>query len=840
MQQKAQKTKEQIQESQKDLYREIIGTMPPFFSKYHLQVAVITFVVVLIATVSLRNVLEREDREEIRVTTQLTAEAVASRLQENTESYFDVLRHMRDEWYLNKITNKEDFTRQALLFLAVKPGFQAINYIDPQGVIRWVVPETPNLPALNYDLHEHAGASSTFQLAEQTGKDVATPPIDLLQGGKGFATYFPLIHKGKGEGYINGVFRFDNFFNQTWLRIRDENYYIKIFLNDEPVYSNILTEDQLPDITGSQFYPVLNREFQVVLTPKSEFLGQFINPYLWVLSVVGFLLALLVSSLTYYQLRRQNALHRGLHKIRESGEQYRQLIEHSPDGICVHQDGKIVFMNEAMKNILKASDEKRVVGKPFLDIVKPEYHASTEDRHRTVIEKGVDVGQVEQKYVRQDGKKIDVEVFALPVTHEGRPAAQVVVRDITDRKHDERLKDVVYQISQAASTCDRLEDLFAAIHRTLSTILDTSNFYIALYNPEDDILSFPFFIDEKDPKPKDDKLGNGLTAYIMKIKKPLLLDKKGIFKLAEEGKIDLVGTPPEQWMGAPLITEGKVIGAIGLQSYTNPNLYSNEDLRILAFASEQIAVTINRERADEKVKISERQYRKAAKELSDSNTLKEMLLDVISHDLKNPAGVIQGLADMMLLDNPDDEAVKLIHDSSINLVKILDNAKTLSQLALGEEIAKEKLDLSKMISNLIKEFNQILKDHGLALKMKVPDKLEVVANPIIMEIPRNYLTNAIKYASEGKKLELELKQEKDRVLFKLKDFGKTIPSELREEIFNRKVQLENGKKRGRGLGLAIVKRIAEAHGGEAWVEPNKSKGNIFCFALPLTKSNQDV
>jgi PAS domain S-box-containing protein len=828
------------EDSQKDLYRQVIGTLPPIFSNHYLIVSIIIFIVVFLAAIGFRNIIQQEDWEEIKLTTKLTARFTASRLQENTESYLDVIRHLRQEWFLNKIKNKEDFTREALAFISVKPGFQAINYIDPQGIIRWVVPESPNLPALNKDLHKHPEAAESFIQAEQTGKDVATPALTLLQGGKGFATYFPLIREGKVEGYLNGVFRIDNFFSQTWLRVSDENYYLQIYCGENQIYSNVPEEAELSEVTGKSYFLVLNHKFLLILTPQPEFLAHYMNPYLGWLLIIGFILAIVVSVLTYYQLRRQNALHQGLQKIQKSEEQYRQLIEHSPDGICIHQDGNIVFMNEAMKKILKTSKDNPVLDNPFLDIVKPEYHQSTLDRHRTVIEKGVDVGQVEHKYVRQDGKEIDVEVSALPVTHEGRPAAQVVVRDITDRKHDERLKDVVYQISQAASTCDRLEDLFSAIHRALSTILDTSNFYIALYNPEENILSFPFYIDEKDPKPEDSKLGKGLTEYVMNLKRPLLLDKKQIFKLAEEGKIELLGTPSEQWMGAPLIAEGNVIGVIGLQSYTNPNLYTSEDLRILAYASEQIAVTINRERADEKVKISERQYREAAKELSDSNTLKEMLLDVISHDLKNPAGVIQGLADMMLLDNPDDEAIKLIHDSSINLVKILDNAKTLSQLALGEEIATEKLDLSKMISNLIQEFKQILKDHGLDLKLNIPDKLEVVANPIILEIPRNYLTNAIKYASEGKKLELELKQEKNQVIFKLKDFGKTIPAELREEIFGRKVQLENGKKRGRGLGLAIVKRIAEAHGGEAWVEPNKPKGNIFCFSLPLSKSSQDV
>ncbi len=71
----------------------------------------------------------------------------------------------------------------------------------------------------------------------------------------------------------------------------------------------------------------------------------------------------------------------------------------------------------------------------------------------------------------------------------------------------------------------------------------------------------------------------------------------------------------------------------------------------------------------------------------------------------------------------------------------------------------------------------------------------------------------------------------------VKDFGKTIPVEDRQRIFNGSIQLENGKNRGRGLGLAIVKRIAEAHGGKVWVsagsrgKANQPKGNVFCLRL---------
>jgi len=116
--------------------------------------------------------------------------------------------------------------------------------------------------------------------------------------------------------------------------------------------------------------------------------------------------------------------------------------------------------------------------------------------------------------------------------------------------------------------------------------------------------------------------------------------------------------------------------------------------------------------------------------------------------------------------------------------------------------------------------------------MKLKGNLIIKANPIIGEVFRNYISNAIKYAKNGKKILLEAIIEDGYVVANVKDFGKTIEKKNRENIFIRNVQL--GKTQGRGLGLAIVKRIAEAHNAEIGVKPNKPKGNNFYIKIPIS------
>ena len=79
---------------------------------------------------------------------------------------------------------------------------------------------------------------------------------------------------------------------------------------------------------------------------------------------------------------------------------------------------------------------------------------------------------------------------------------------------------------------------------------------------------------------------------------------------------------------------------------------------------------------------------------------------------------------------------------------------------------------------------------------------------------------------------IEALKTNNNIIIKVKDFGNTIPKGKREIIFERSVRLTKSNQHSSGLGLAIVKRIATAHDGEVWVEPNHPTGNSFCLKLP--------
>lgn len=229
---------------------------------------------------------------------------------------------------------------------------------------------------------------------------------------------------------------------------------------------------------------------------------------------------------------------------------------------------------------------------------------------------------------------------------------------------------------------------------------------------------------------------------------------------------------------------------------------------------------------------SEEKYRHLSQELAESDSLRELLLDIITHDLKNPAGVIYGMGMLAMEDSPENKLLPTIVSSSERLLAVLNNTTVLTQAAFGEAIPKETLNLYVMLSGIVEDHAAILDDANMELELAVSPDILINANPIIAEVFKNYISNALKYAREGNRIIVGSSMENQRILVFVKDFGTTIQEQDREIIFTRQAQLDGGKSRGRGLGLAIVKRIATAHNGSVWVEANTPQGNIFWLSLP--------
>jgi len=224
--------------------------------------------------------------------------------------------------------------------------------------------------------------------------------------------------------------------------------------------------------------------------------------------------------------------------------------------------------------------------------------------------------------------------------------------------------------------------------------------------------------------------------------------------------------------------------------------------------------------------------KQAEEQLAESDNLKELLLDIITHDLRNPAASIFSFSEIAQKSSPGNKIIDLIHSSSERLIKVLESTTALTHATFGEKVPKVELNLFDCVAEVVDDLKISIQTSKMELELDIPKRLKVLANPLITEIFNNYISNATKYARDGKKIIIEAAEKNESVIISVKDFGKTIPEEDRMRVFERNVQLAKENKRGHGLGLAIVKRIAAAHDGEVWVEPNSPRGNSFCLRIP--------
>ncbi len=167
--------------------------------------------------------------------------------------------------------------------------------------------------------------------------------------------------------------------------------------------------------------------------------------------------------------------------------------------------------------------------------------------------------------------------------------------DITQRKKQENIQNTLFVIANAINTTRNLDELFISIQEALGKVIDTKNCYVALYDKATDTITLPFHKDEKDTFTSF-PAGKSLTGYTIKTGKALLVDKVKAEELEKTGEVERIGTPSESWLGVPLKHGKKIIGVFVVQSYNKNTVFTTDDVQILEFVSDQIALAIERKK----------------------------------------------------------------------------------------------------------------------------------------------------------------------------------------------------------------------------------------------------
>ncbi|MDD2490589.1 MAG: ATP-binding protein [Bacteroidales bacterium] len=430
------------------------------------------------------------------------------------------------------------------------------------------------------------------------------------------------------------------------------------------------------------------------------------------------------------------------------------------------------------------------------------------------------------------------EATKFPVLLEsGKYGVGAVVRDLTTAAQKREIQDAILNISKSSLIHTSLSDFLFEVHHQLSTIISAKNIYVAMYDKETDMYSYPYFVDDEDVVEEGltEYLHGSLTDYVRRSGKGKIINRNIEEELRKDGLIFATyGTDSSVWMGAPLfdVDFGEVIGVIVVQDYEDSRAYNNEDLALLEIFANNIGMFIER--------ISIIQSLKEAKlKAEESDKLKSSFLANMSHEIRTPMNGIMGFANLLLeeVEDPEHkEYLQIITKSAERLLATINDVLDISRIEAGQVvISKCEFDLNELLVELHGFFKANSSKIDLRLSLESQEPYLISTDKIkLNQIITNLLGNAIKFTIDGY-VEIGYTKGISNFTVYVRDTGIGIPEDKLDAVFDRFVQAHttsDNEFEGTGLGLSISKLFAELLGGRIWVKSKLGEGSTFFLTLP--------
>ena len=300
----------------------------------------------------------------------------------------------------------------------------------------------------------------------------------------------------------------------------------------------------------------------------------------------------------------------------------RAIQEATLDGILVvDRNGKVLTFNRRfldLWNIPAEADDQTLLGHAadrvadwdsFIATVKDVYAHPEAVRTDSIALK--------------DGRTLSRSTVPV-LTARGKYAGRAwYFRDVTESVQNDILQRALFRISELSRFTGDLAGFYRAIHEVTKTLIDATNFYIAEFDPVNNVVAFPYFADEVEPQPKPRPLGRDLTSHVIRSGKPLLGRAEVLAELTAKGEVAPLGAACVDWLGVPLRSGEQTSGVLAVQTYAETKRYTERDLEILQFVAQHVSSAIDQKRQEAVLYESEQRYR----QMFAGNRAVQLLLD---------------------------------------------------------------------------------------------------------------------------------------------------------------------------------------------------------------------
>lgn len=367
-------------------------------------------------------------------------------------------------------------------------------------------------------------------------------------------------------------------------------------------------------------------------------------------------------------LARIESLKEENQRLKEDAAQYKSIAENTPGVVFVYTvspEGKRTKsstgpgLSDIIGEKLAEKADQDIV---FFFSLIPEEDRKRIEKKSLEIEKTGQTFDIEYRLIGENSSVHWVRSISKPVSlGDGWYRWQGILIDITDRKYAESIQNFLLEITEATAISADLKSLIKTCRKSLGRLLDTTNFYVALYDEESQTYSFPYYEDAHDELEEYSslKIDDSLTDLVRRTATPHLFSADQFADVEEKYGIALVGTDSKVWMGAPLISGEKAIGVVAVQSYDDKYLYTDDDLDLLTKVAQYIAVAVERKRAQLYLRESDK-----------LRTAREMAYTV-AHEFRQPLTSLVLIADLMeKSENIDEPTRKMMNKIALAVARI--------------------------------------------------------------------------------------------------------------------------------------------------------------------------
>jgi PAS domain S-box-containing protein len=296
-------------------------------------------------------------------------------------------------------------------------------------------------------------------------------------------------------------------------------------------------------------------------------------------------------------------------QVEEAIREKSAVLENAVEGIArLDTEGRYVTANQAYAGMVGYEPEE-IIGMEWPVTV----HVEDREKMAVAYQRMLDENrvEVEARGVRKDGSMFHKQVVMIAAYNQQQEFAGhfCFMRDITERKRAEKERDVISEVIQSVNLASNLDELLKQVHQSLKSVLYAENCCVALFDKQTGLFEAPLFVDLFETTPFPVALSKNCTAKAFTSGQPLLMNESIFAELLDQGEVELVGRPAPSFLAVPLMTPAETIGVIVLQHYENENVYNQRDVEFLSAVAAQLALAIERKRAEEALIESDRRFR---------------------------------------------------------------------------------------------------------------------------------------------------------------------------------------------------------------------------------------